>query len=146
MEEHPYAEVMTLPFEGVGVRGLTCLRDGKEVAADGKLGVFDLLVVPKKAEGKPAKLRLKLNSGTVLETTLPPGTELSYGDVLRLTDEQNRQALDRITLKRLRVLGHHAMALPALRRIEKDLRTRKAAPRDTSQRAVMWNLIDIYLF
>jgi len=148
VEAHPYAEVMILPFEAVGVRRLKCLRRGKEVAADGKLGVFDLLVVPKKAEGKPAKLRFELNAGIALETTLPPGAELSYGDVLRLTSEQNRQALDSVTPKRLGVFrGQRVLALPALRRMQKDLQARKPTPETAARlRVVMWHLIDIYLF
>jgi len=149
VEAHPYAEVMILPFKAGGVPGLKCLRRGKAVAADGKLGVFDLLVVPKKAEGTPAKLRFELNSGIALETTLPPGTELSFGDVLRLTYEQNRQALDKVTPKRLGVFGkgQRVLALPALRRMQKDLQARKPTPETAARlRVVMWHLIDIYLF
>ncbi|MBI5537594.1 MAG: radical SAM protein [Deltaproteobacteria bacterium] len=112
LTQHPLGEQMLLrmtPSAGASIERLTP-QGRAPVKAGDKLGVFDLLMV---GPGKGASLTL--TSGTEsAAVALPAGTELTYGDVLRLAYEQNRAALDS---KVQQTSGPEAspLLLPALR-------------------------------
>ena len=150
-EARAYGEVMKLTYRAGEPAGFACLREGVELPPDGRLGVFDMLIVPA-GDGRPAPVLTLTVAQTKrhgLAVALPPGTELTYGDVLRLAYEQNREVLDTATRDhdpRWQAPLHPAM-LPALRAMEKQLQAAEATPEDLQTReAVRWCLVDLYLF
>lgn len=140
VKAHPYAQVMTLAYEHDGETPLPCLRGGLEVPADGKLGVFDILLVPE--GGVTLKAQLGKQK---LRVALPAGAELTYGDILRLADEQNRAALEDAVR---RGPAHVSpLLLPALRRAIEGMETKGESVRTSDKmRHAMWQLADLYLF
>jgi len=149
LAEHPYAETMQLQFAASEDGKVQCLRGGKIVNVDGTLRVFDLLLVPKQEGAKPIVLTFPVGTQT-LGVTLPPNTELTYGDVLRLVHEQNAGLFEgNDFLRRFRFSPQGArnavspLALPELlkrqRQFEADNNAGESAP-------VMWWLVDLYLF
>jgi len=145
LEEHPYGEVMDIAYEQEGGASLRCLRSGAEVPADGRLGVFDMLLVPRADAEDPVGLTLKMGAEG-LTVRLPAGAELTYCDVLRLADEQNRSRLDDLSKQAGRNPSTPLM-LPALRRRVEQLKAAAQTGGSSGElhRAVS-ALIDIYLF
>jgi hypothetical protein len=98
LRRHPYAEGMRLglvpqpPFEGVEIHSTGGVRALGPVEP---FGVFDVLVVaggnasPKLAVSWPGEAGEKLS----LDLSLPPGTELTYADLLALAYRQHGRRL-----------------------------------------------------
>jgi hypothetical protein len=129
---HPYADPMklTMPKDA----GLSVMRDGQRQPAAGCLKVFDLLLVPEWAT-------VTLTAGrAAFEVELPAGTELAYGDVLRLAHEQHKPALNKLVADIVRDgRGRpEPLLLPAL----VEMSRWPGGPTDL----VRWLLIDLYLF
>lgn len=153
LREHPHADIMTLSFEVTGGKGVVCRRMGKDVPFDGKLRVFDLLVVPDRGGAPGPELRIRWGD-YYFPIVLPTGVELTYADVLRIADEQNREVLDRLarTVRTSLWTGRRgpqpaALALPALRRLHAKLLA-GAKPDEMPAKLwrVRWQLADLYLF
>ena len=138
LAEHPYAETMDLRFTVSEGAKLQCLRGGKTADADGMLRVFDLLLVPEREAGNQATLTFRIGDNRFI-VTLPPGTELTYGDVLRLACEQNP------TLSVDRFRGSPLLLPDLLKRKRvyeaKEDNAGKPVPGD-----ILWPLVDLYLF
>ena len=147
-----YGEVMKLAYKVGPGAGLRCLRMGKVVVADGQFHVFDMLLVPAENGGEaPPSLTFTL-AGKPLGVALPPGTELTYGDILRLAHEQHLETFGKLSLAQLlrgerRALHPPGLALPELERRRRLLEAQE--PSRTSQAALQqihWALADLYLF
>ncbi len=127
---HPYADPMKLPLAKDG--GLFVLRDGQRQRTDGWLKIFDLLLVPDPTT-------VTLSTGKVaLDVALPAGTELAYGDVLRLAYEQHKAALETLAADIIRGRRERPspLLLPALTEMSRRAHVSPAR----------WMLIDLYLF
>ena len=101
LKRHPYAETMTFTLDVPAEAKLSCIGSGGQKPGKGKLafGVHDLLVV---LEGKAGVKATALWSGKPkgkFAVSLPPGTELTYIDIIRLVDAQNAAALDAFVAK-----------------------------------------------
>ena len=138
LAEHPYAETMKVNFTVSEGAKLLCLRGGKTADADGALRVFDLLLVPEPEAGNQAVLTF-VAGGHRLNVTLPPGTELTYGDVLRLAHEQNPG----FSVPRFPPLP---LALPELIRSKREFEAKKENAGKPVPDQILWPLIDLYLF
>ncbi len=148
LADHPYAETMNLKFELRGTTRLQCVRSGTTSDVDGTLRVFDLLIVPKQEGAGPVVLRFSVG-GQDLEATLPPGTELTYGDVLRLVHEQNAKAFEGKSFDRFLVVGNvyraSPLALPELFKRKREFEMNKSASQPIAY-PFLWALVDLYLF
>jgi len=134
---HPYADPMKLTLAKDA--GLSVIRGGERQRADGCLKIFDLLLV-----SEPAAVTLSAGK-TEFVVDLPAGTELAYGDVLRLTHAQHKLALDKLAADHLR--GTRGRAAPLLLPSLIELNRQPATPlRNDDLRRVRWLLIDLYLF
>lgn len=113
--------------------GLQVMRQGKAAPFSGKLGPFDLLVVP--AQGLSPTVAAPVG-GQTLRIALPRGTTLTHGDLLRLGFEQNSVAL--AELARREELQVSPWILPTLR----------ARARGAGREAdwARWRLVSLYLF
>ena len=158
LRNHPYADSMQLSYEAEPNRGLKCVRNGTLMAADGRLAIFDVLVVPSLEKGDHFKLTLNIGRQK-LHTVLPSDTELTYADVLRLTHEQNKAAVDKPAEASARAYpstrGREAISLlglPALHEARKRLEAeaKKDSKRDRERihnlNRVKAQLADLYLF
>jgi radical SAM protein with 4Fe4S-binding SPASM domain len=150
LEEHPHAEGMTLSFEATGPGELRTLRAGNQAAADGKLHVFDILIVPQAQGGAPIKLAFDLGQQK-LDVTLPSGCELAYADLLRLACEQQKDAVEKLAdalLRSARRPPCAPLALPVLRQRLKQLASdgNVGTTAANSRYLLLWRLIDLYLF
>jgi AdoMet-dependent heme synthase len=146
---HPYAETMNLSFKVKEGAKLQCIRGGKPIAADGTLRVFDLLLVPATQAEKPVTLTFPVGTQT-LDVTLPPQTELTYGDILRLVHEQNAKlfegtALDRFLLT-ANTLRAAPLALPELLKRKREFEANKENAGQPMPYRFLWAMVDIYLF
>jgi hypothetical protein len=141
LEDHPYGDVMTLGFEAADGAGLRVVRAGKEGEADGKLRVFDVLLVPAGGDAKPVRISFKAARATVA-VDLPAGAELTYGDILHLAWEQNREMMSKWAEPAGSGLRPPAsvLTLPGLRDKLKD------APASNGRNVLAWRLADLYLF
>lgn len=146
----PVAAHLLLPFllPDHGKLELTNSAGTKIVEEKGEIGIFDVLVVPK--QDAPVVIRIDWNLkftlkdeaphadveipdvADSLDVNLPPGEELTWMDVVRLADEQHRDALDKVARaiadvelrKSAKATGFDDLALsllvPAIRRMEKE--------------------------
>jgi len=145
LEDHPYGDVMTLPFEAAEGASLRVVRAGKEGEADGTLRVFDILLAPARDGAKPTRLSFNV-ARMKIEVDLPAGAELTYADVLRLGWEQNREMLSKWAEPAAPGLRPPAAALvlPALRERLKESPAPEAGK--APDRGLAWKLADLYLF
>jgi radical SAM protein with 4Fe4S-binding SPASM domain len=143
LAEHPYAETMAL--ELAGPEGLTVIRQGRPQPGAGKIGIFDLVVVPAHTTTNAATLKGGRQS---LKVILPAGTELAYGDLLQLAYAQNQDELDQLagSLARAGWQSPEPLLLPALRKIRQSLDARKILLPDQERARIEWLLADLYLF
>ena len=144
LEEHPYAETMRLHFTSTGE--LKRLVRGEEMPVDGSMDVFDLLIVP---EQDAAPMLVLDAGGRELTLFLPPGSELTYADVLQLAFEQNRDAVYQVAgdVSASRRVGVSPVALPALREMLEQIEAQDATKeRDRALYSLRWRLADLYLF
>ena len=146
LTEHPYAETMTLKHTLADGADLKCLRDGKTIDADGVLRVFDLLLVPNAGDGKPVKLVFAFAGGHTMEVQLPAGTELTYGDILRLAHEQNPSWYDGFFWREMLQRGHSPLALPELRRRMREHQSKPENAGEPVPSEIIWPLSNLYLF
>jgi radical SAM protein with 4Fe4S-binding SPASM domain len=119
---HKLGEHLSLEFEVRKGDGLVKLSAEGQSAVGKRdvLGIYDVLVVPEKG---PINLAVK-SGNRVFETSLPAGTKLLFGDVLRLLYERNRKEMDQIAQQALTshtIPEPHALHLPALERIVQGL-------------------------
>jgi radical SAM protein with 4Fe4S-binding SPASM domain len=143
LKVHPYADGMILSFESNIKSGLQKLSRGEKVPADNKMGVFDLLIVPQQKESEQIKLTFK-NNKDIFNVLLPPNTELTYGDILCLTYEQNKEALNKLVLK-IGISPYYLnpLFIPLLNELW------KKSEKEGSQSNLRWSktlLLDLYLF
>jgi hypothetical protein len=113
----PYARSMRLPFRVTAGSGLVRItpRGRKAVSSRGHMDVFDVLKVPA-AKGRRKGLRIEFGSGTKkVSVKLPPGTELTWADLIRLTHEQNRVMLQTLAKGRPTRLLPRPLMLPVFR-------------------------------
>ena len=148
LEEHPHAEVMTLAVAASDPR-VRCLRAGAEQALDGGLRVFDVLVVPARQGQEGIALTIATAVGDV-RVDLPPDAELTYADVLRLALGANRAQVEKLArpgYSYRRAARGRAVVLPLFHEQLKALAQAGTDPAtDSRRRALMWQLVDIYLF
>lgn len=146
--EHPYAETMDLRFRVRVGTGLYRARNGKTTGFDGTLRLFDLLIVPKQEADKPVVLT-SLSGNQELEVLLPPDSELTYGDVLRLVHEQNTKAFEGQALDTfLRTANMHRLsplALPELLKRKREFEMNQHDP-EPATFPLLFLLVDLYLF
>jgi hypothetical protein len=136
---------MTLRYEAAG-GALRCLRAGRLVPADGRLGVFDILSTTEETRPGGCKLTFDVPlGGRRPVVSLPPGAELTYADTLRLAYEQNEESLNKTHAGS----GKHLspLLLPVLRHRLSELQAaaKDEAAEDTA-RAIRQQLADLYLF
>jgi radical SAM protein with 4Fe4S-binding SPASM domain len=143
----PYGASLDLAFDLKGGKAATApsgvaIADGK-----GTLHAFDVLTVPKE---RPCMLVFG-GGRSGLEVKLPAGTELTYGDVLRLTDEQNRdrfpanafqQTNRAINMPRV----YSPLMLPALLRAEREFEAKNENAGKRLPYYISRSLINIFLF
>jgi hypothetical protein len=132
-----YGALMVVPLRVTDGTGLRHLR-GNGHAFDGTLSVFDILIVPEGGEGVNVSVGPTVHGINVL---LPAGAELTYGDVLRLAHEQNRERLVKIMKK----IPANPLSLPVLRARMSELKTRGTAGA-SDLLEVRWRLTDLWLF
>lgn len=148
IDERPFAA--SLDLDGlIGDEGrLERIRSGADVdilAGPFRLRPFDIVRVP---VGLPVRVAFTVE-GRQLNAELSPASELTYADVLRLAHEQNRDAWAQMRTIGQRGLSSNAgLAIPEIRaRL-----TRMAGgagqtePQAPETRALMWSLINLYLF
>ena len=155
LTEHPYGERLALECKLEPAEGVTVLKAVKRMEAtpDFILRPFDILLVPNRGD-----VRLSLESPFVLEdrlsSTLPRNAELTYGDVLRLIDEQNRSLSDwqeENPIAGMMKNGGSPLLLPALlRRLEKWQKSGKPEEEtrghEETYNRMLWRLTNLYLF
>ena len=148
LAEHPYAEPMKLEYTLAEETGLRCIRSGETIDADGVLRVFDLLLVPEAGPGEPVTLTFAFAGGHTMEVRLPAGTELTYGDVLRLAHEQNpRRYEDGFFWRQMiHILRPSPFALPELRRRAREFRATPENADKPLPSGISWPLAQLYLF
>jgi radical SAM protein with 4Fe4S-binding SPASM domain len=133
LAEHPYGETMALALRARIGAGLQVGRRGKIAPFDGKLGPFDLLLVP--AQGLSPTVTTQTD-GQTLRIALPRGAALSHGDVLRLAFEQNTDTLTKLAARDRMPVS--PWVLPVLRA--------KARGSGPDADAARWQLANLYLF
>ena len=101
---------------------------------------FDILRTPKDAA---TSVTVNAPRPGELKVELPGGRELTYADILRLTDEQNRETVDHMT-------GHYGPKLPMPTLLQAVRRALDEPKRDLEtdfrrHRAATW-LADFWMF
>ncbi len=143
LEERPFAAALEIEVRIAAGGRLERIRHGtdevEELEGGFRLRAFDLLRVPAEA---PVQVE-SFAANRRFAAELPAGTELAYGDVLRLVHEQNREAWPEW-------LGRpgFALAIPELRVRLRRLAAERGpdAPMSDQERTVRWVLANHYLF
>ena len=148
IEERPFAA--SLDIDGLidGEGRLERIRSGADIdilAGPFRLRPFDIVRVP---AGLPVRVAFTAE-GRPFNAELPPDSELTYADVLRLVHEQNRDAWAQMRAIGQRGLsGNAGLAIPEirarLRRLAGD--AGQMEPQVQETRVLMWSLINLYLF
>ena len=151
----PHGHAMVVPYTFPRDSGLRVGRRGTMEAADGRMAVFDVLLVPAGDEGVRIELtglsdKAADKSDRPPVVKLPPDTELTYGDLLQLAYEQNTELLEGMLANRPKPSQFQlppAVVLPALRRrIREHKNEGETAKPSPHLRGLQWLLTDLYLF
>ncbi len=141
----PYGRSMMLSFRSQNADGVKVLRRGKEMAIDGCLHIFDILVVP---DRQGIAVLFEWNDADV-RVALPAGSELTYADILRLAHEQNAEALGKFSVSSRSNWAKRPLSpllIPELRRRIKCVEENKQAQDSREMELTKWALTGLYVF
>lgn len=146
VKTHPFGGHMSLKFETSNISGLKKLSQegSKKVKAKDHLGIFDILVVPEE-KGKSGAVIAFTSGEKKFNVALPAGTQLLFGDVLRLAYEQNAAEMDGMVKKMSSsssVPEPQPLYLPALEKFLHGLGQDEKSKKTT----VLTTLLSIWLF
>jgi len=141
----PYGRSMMLPFRSENADRVKVVRRGKEMAIDGRLDVFDILVVPDRED---VALLFEWNEANI-RVALPVGSELTYADTLRLAHEQNAEAFGNFSVsdRSSRAgLPLSPLLIPELRRRIERSEENRPAQYSREMELTKWALTGLYVF
>jgi radical SAM protein with 4Fe4S-binding SPASM domain len=143
VKQHPFGESMRVEIEVAGGAGVKKVsgKGSADLKSKDHVDIFGVLVVP---ACSAASISVT-SGGQVFKADLPAGTELLYGDILRLLYEQKSQAMDEIADKASsgwELADPRSIYLPALEKRIAGLKPDEASTKD----ALMTTALSIWLF
>jgi hypothetical protein len=148
IEERPFAASLVIEGRVSGEGRLERIHRGADVdrlTGPFRLGPFDVLRIP---TGLPVRIQFTVE-GRQFNAELPPASELTYADVLRLVHEQNRDAWAQMRAIAQRDPSSNAgLAIPEIRDRLRRLvgGAGPTEPQAQEARVLTWTLINLYLF